>query len=89
MIGPGSDKKKMFGPQRRKRTEKEKEEKIWSSEEKNMETEKEQNIWRMKIFIEGKHLVHSGDEEWRRKRGKLFGNIGKGTTDPGVDYFDQ
>ena len=65
--------RKIFGPQRRK----------------NIETEKEQNIWRRKIFIDGKHLVHSGDEEWRRKRRKLFGNIAKGTTDPGVDYFDQ
>ena len=48
--------KEMFGPERRKRAVKEKEENNWSSKEERTQTEKEQNILRGKIFIEGKYL---------------------------------
>ena len=52
---------------RKGRTDKEKKENIWPTEERKNRKEKKQ------IFGQRKYLVHGGEKERRRKRRKIFG----------------
>ena len=51
---------------RKGRTDKEKKENVWPTEEKKNRKEKKQ------IFGQRKYLVHGGEKERRRKRRKIF-----------------